>query len=167
MTQEQRLIRNLRSAVGPAPISVYQGIVTAVEDLTCTVQFGSMDVSGIRLRASMAENDAQLLMVPRVGSPVIVGSLSGDLSELVVLQMDAVERIEINGGRLGGLINIEPLVDKINAISKAFNTHTHTIPTGGVVVSSNVNPAPISVPAPGEQIQDLRREDIEDDTVKH
>lgn len=167
MTPEERLLRNIRSAVGPAPISVYQGIVTAVEDLTCSVQFGSMVVEGVRLRASMAENDAQLLMVPRVGSPVIVGSLSGDLSALVVLQMDAVERIEINGGRLGGLINIEPLVDKINAISEAFNAHTHTIPTGGVVVSSNVNPAPISVPAPGKKIQNLRREDIEDDTVKH
>ena len=36
---------------------------------------------------------------------VTVGSLSGDLSQLVVLQVDHIETIVINGGRLGGLIN--------------------------------------------------------------
>ncbi|MBQ1336375.1 MAG: hypothetical protein IIY37_05525, partial [Selenomonadaceae bacterium] len=133
MTEEQRLLRNLREAVGPAPISVYQGIVVSVEGITCTVRFGGMDVEGIRLRASEAGENSQMLIVPRKGSAVIVGSLSGDLSQLVVLSVDAVERIEINGGQLGGLINIEALTQKINALVDAFNAHTHTIPTGQIV----------------------------------
>ena len=133
MTQEERLIRNLQAAVGPAPITVYQGIVVSVEDTTCTVRFGSMDVSGVRLRASEASDDAQMLIVPRKDTAVIVGSLSGDLSQLAVLSVDAVERIEFNGGKLGGLINIRELTEKINDLVKAFNNHTHIIPTGGVV----------------------------------
>ena len=70
MQPEQRLIQNIRKAVGPSPMTVYQGIVASVEGITCTVTFGSLDVSGIRLRASQAENDSQILMVPRTGSAV-------------------------------------------------------------------------------------------------
>lgn len=167
MTQEERLIRNLKFAVGPAPISVYQGVVTAVDGITCTVRFGSLDVDGVRLRASESENDAQLLLVPRVGSPVIVGSLSGDLSQLAVLQMDAVERIEINGGKLGGLINIEDLVKKINLLVDVINQHTHAIPSGGVVVGESANAAPVNVPAPSSKLGKVTRSDFEDVTVKH
>lgn len=167
MTEEQRLIRNIRKAVGPAPISVYQGIVTAVDGITCTVQFGAQQVDGVRLRASKADNDAQLLLVPRVGSPVIVGSLSGDLSELVVLQMDAVDRIEINGGQLGGLVNIEVLLNQLNNMVNTFNTHQHIIPTGGVVCGTEPSVSPVTVPKTKTGMSTIEREDLEDDTVKH
>lgn len=167
MTEEQRLIRNLREAVGPAPISVYQGIVVSVEDITCTVRFGNMDVAGVRLRASEADQDAQMLVVPKEGSAVIVGSLSGDLSQLVVLSVDAIERIEINGGQLGGLINIESLTDKINALVDAFNGHTHTIPASGITCGPYPNGNPVTVPAITSKASKLDKSDYEDDTVKH
>lgn len=167
MTQEERLIRNLQAAVGPAPITVYQGIVVSVEDTTCTVRFGSMDVSGVRLRASEASDDAQMLIVPRKDTAVIVGSLSGDLSQLAVLSVDAVERIEINGGKLGGLINIRELTEKINDLVKAFNNHTHIIPTGGVVCGAYPNVNPVNVPAIASKAAALDKADYEDETIKH
>lgn len=171
MQPEQRLIRNLQAAVGPEPLTVYQGIVASVEGVTCTVTFGSQDVSGVRLRASEAENDAQILLVPRVGTAVIVGSLSGDLSQLAVLSVDAVERIEINGGRLGGLINIEALTAKINALVDAFNAHTHTIGSGSIVVgppsAPMVNYNPITVPKVLSPASKLEKGDYEDETIKH
>ena len=167
MTEEQRLLRNIRAAVGPEPISVYQGIVVSVEGITCTVRFGEMDVEGVRLRASQADEDAQMLIVPKKGSAVIVGSLSGDLSQLVVLSVDAVERIEINGGRLGGLINIEALTEKINALIDVFNAHTHTIPTGGVVCGVYPSVDPVTVPAVSRKAAKMDKKDYEDETVKH
>ena len=167
MTQEQRLLNNLKQAVGPAPITVYQGIVVSVEGITCTVRFGNMDVSGIRLRASEAEQDAQLLIVPKKDTAVIVGSLSGDLSQLVVLSVDVIERIEINGGKLGGLINIETLTDKINALVDAFNRHTHTIASGAVVCGGYGNANPVPVPAVTSKAAKLNKNDYEDETVKH
>lgn len=167
MTPEQRLVRNLREAVGPTPITVYQGIVVSVEDITCTVRFGEMDVSGVRLRASMVDDDAQMLIVPRKDSAVIVGSLSGDLSQLVVLSVDSVERIEINGGKLGGLINIEELTAKINALVDAFNGHTHTIPNGAITCGTYPSVAPVTVPAITSKAQKLDKKDYEDETVKH
>lgn len=171
MQPEQRLIRNLQAAVGPAPLTVYQGIVASVEGVTCTITFGSQDVSGVRLRASEAENDSQILLVPRVGTAVIVGSLSGDLSQLAVLSVDAVERIEINGGRLGGLINIEALTAKINALVDAFNAHTHTIGSGSIVVgvpsAPQVNYNPVVVPKVLSPASRLEKRDYEDETIKH
>ena len=171
MQPEQRLIRNLQAAVGPAPLTVYQGIVASVEGVTCTVTFGSQDVSGVRLRASEAENDAQILLVPRVGTAVVVGSLSGDLSQLAVLSVDAVERIEINGGRLGGLINIEALTAKINALVEAFNAHTHTIGSGSIIVgvpsAPQTNYNPVVVPKILTPADKLNRKDYEDETIEH
>ena len=171
MQPEERLIRNIRAAVGPTPITVYQGIVASVEGITCTVTFGNQDVSGIRLRASEAENDAQILLVPRVGTAVVVGSLSGDLSQLAVLSVDAVERIEINGGRLGGLINIEALTAKINALVEAFNDHTHTLAIGSVIVGSVDAPQsnfnPVVVPKIVTPADKLNRKDYEDETIEH
>ena len=158
---------NIRKAVGPDPITVYQGIVVSVEDITCTVRFGEMDVEGIRLRASEASEDAQLLIVPRVGSAVIVGSLSGDLAQLAVLSVDTIERIEINGGKLGGLINIEALTDKINALVEAFNGHTHTVETGKIVCGEYPSVAPVLVPAVLKKASRLKKSDYEDETVKH
>ena len=167
MQPEQRLIRNIREAAGPKPLTVYQGIVASVEGITCTVTFGSQDVSGIRLRASEADNQAQIILVPRVGTAVVVGSLSGDLSQLAVLSVDAVERIEINGGQLGGLINIEQLTAKINELVEAFNAHTHIIPTGAIVCGSSPNANPVTAPKILSPASSFDRTDYEDTTIKH
>lgn len=167
MTQEQRLLNNLRAAVGPSPITVYQGIVVSVEGITCTVLFGSMKVSGVRLRASEAPDGSQMLIVPRKDTAVVVGSLSGDLSKLAVLSVDAIERIEINGGKLGGLVNIADLTKKINDLVDAFNRHTHQIPTGAVVCGQYSSVAPVTVPAVLSKASQLNKEDYEDTTIKH
>ena len=167
MTEEQRLLRNIQAAVGPVAITVYQGIVVSVEGVTCTVRFGNMDVSGVRLRASEAGQDAQMLIVPKKDTAVIVGSLSGDLSQLAVLAVDVIERIEINGGKLGGLINIEALTDKINALVDAFNRHTHTIASGAIVCGTYPNANPVPVPAITSKASRLAKADYEDETVKH
>ena len=167
MTEEQRLLRNIQAAVGPVAITVYQGIVVSVEGVTCTVRFGNMDVSGVRLRASEAEQDAQMLIVPKKDTAVIVGSLSGDLSQLAVLAVDVIERIEINGGKLGGLVNIEALTNKINELVTAFNNHTHTIPPSAIVCGEYPNVSPVNVPAITSKAQQLDKADYEDETVKH
>lgn len=153
--------------MGPAAITVYQGIVVSVEGITCTVRFGNMDVAGVRLRASEASDDAQMLIVPRKDSAVIVGSLSGDLTQLVVLSVDAIDRIEINGGKLGGLINIETLTNKINELVNVFNDHVHTIPPGAIVCGEYPSIDSVQVPAPGVKGKLLNKADYEDETVKH
>lgn len=104
----------------------------------------------------MSAEDSHLLITPAIGSAVIVGSLSGDLAELVVLAVDRVESIVINGGRLGGLINIDALTDKLNELVQSINSHTHI--SGG-------KGAPTGTPI--KQAQSFRASDYEDDKIKH
>ena len=112
-----------------------------------------------------------MLITPKVGSAVIVGSLSGDLSNVVVLSVDEIESIEINGGGNGGLINIQTLTDRINALVDKFNSHTHTLQTGAVAVSgpsgASSNPQPITVPAVTSKADSLSKDDYEDTTITH
>lgn len=118
------------------------------------VEIGSLLVSDVRLRASETDDNGEMLIVPKVGTAVIVGSLSGDYANLVVLSVDHVESITINGGKLGGLVNIEDLTKKINELIKVVNNHTHQGthgPTG----------------PPLTKAQEFKKTDYEDVTIKH
>ena len=171
MDQYRRLSDNLRRAAGGRQITIWQGIVKSVEGITCTVTFANQDVSGVRLRASEAENEANILITPKIGTPVTVGSLTGDYSQLVVLKVDQIETIVINGGQLGGLINIEALTEKINEWVDSFNGHTQMLAAGSVAVAGSAtnqsNPAPIQVPAIQQKANKLNKADYEDETIKH
>ena len=170
MDQNRRFLENLRR-VNPGKLSIYQGIVTGTDGVECTCRIGSMEISGIRLRASLTDRDRQMLIVPKVQSAVILGSLSGDLSNLVVLQVDEAETVTFNGGQLGGLINIEDLTAKINELVDAFNDHTHSLATGAVNVTGAYGPssntAPITVPAISSKASKLNKDDYEDTSIKH
>lgn len=170
MTPERRLIENIRKAHGQS-MWVCQGIVKAVDGVTCTCEIGEMTLEGIRLRSSVTDRDRQMLVVPKTGSAVTLGCLRGDMSEMVVLQVDEVESITINGGELGGLIKIQELTDKINALVDKFNSHTHTLATGTVNVAgpmgASANASPISVPAVTSKATKLDKRDYEDEQVKH
>lgn len=140
--------------IGGKDITIYQGIVKAVNGNLCDVQIGNILIPDVRLRASEMDDDGQMLVTPKIGSAVTVGSLSGDLTQLVVLQVDHIETVIINGGKLGGLINIVELTNKINAFVRAFNHHTHQ-GTHGLT----------SKPLVGAD--ELDKNEFEDTTIKH
>lgn len=163
MDQYRRLRDNLMQMMGSGKeITIWQGIVKSVEGITCTVTFGTLDVEGVRLRASLADNESHLLIVPKVGTAVVVGSLSNDLSLLVVLAVDEVESITINGGKLGGLINIESLTKKINDLVRTFNNHTHQVSTTGSATAQTGTAAAVTSKA-----SELNKSDYEDTKVTH
>lgn len=170
MDQNRRLLENLRK-VNPVKLSICQGIVIGTDGAECTCRIGSMEISGIRLRASLTDRERQMLVVPKTGSAVVLGSLSGDLSNLVVLQVDEAESVTFNGGQLGGLVNIGQLTDRINELVEAFNGHTHSIPVGAVSVTGtsgpSVNQAPITVPAVSSKASRFHRDDYEDSNINH
>ena len=166
MTPERRLAENIR-ALNPDTMWITQGEVTAVDGMTCTVKIGDAEIEGVRLRASLSPRDRQMLVVPKVGSPVTLGCLTADLNNPVVLQVDEVESITVNGGHLGGLINIQDLTDKINALIDAFNSHTHLLPIGAVITPTGSSTNPVNVPAIMKKALKLNRKDYEDETIKH
>lgn len=170
MTPERRLADNIKR-LQPVNLWMTQGEVVAVDGLTCTVRIGDADIEGVRLRASLTERERQVLVVPKIGSSVTLGCLTADLNNPVVLQVDEVESITVNGGQLGGLINIQDLTDKLNELVDKFNSHTHTVATGGIQVAgptgSMSNANPISVPSVTSKAREFNISDYEDETIKH
>lgn len=160
MDEYRRLQELLRGAGGGRETTLYQGVVKSVEGQTCTVTVGKVDVSGVRLKASETEDKGRMLVTPKVGTAVTMGSLSGDMAELVVVQVDHVERIEVNGGLLGGLVNIGELTVKINELVDAFNSHTHQVTVahpGGTFTTVK----------PMKAANRFAQGDYEDETIKH
>lgn len=156
--QLQEHLRNV--AGGRKTISIYQGIVKSVDGNLCEVTVGNINIPGVRLKASELADDGLMLIPPKVGSAVTIGSLSGDLTELVVLQVDHIETIVINGGKLGGLINIGQLTDKINELVESFNSHTHQVTVshpGGTFTTVK----------PMESAKTFDKGDYEDVKIKH
>ena len=156
--QLQEHLRNV--AGGRKTISIYQGIVKSVDGNLCEVTVGNINIPGVRLKASELADDGLMLITPKVGSAVTIGSLSGDLTELVVLQVDHIETIVINGGKLGGLINIGQLTDKINELGESFTSHTHQVTVshpGGTFTTVK----------PMESAKTFDKGDYEDVKIKH
>ena len=155
MDQYKELATLIKQASsGGSRVTILQGIVKEVSGVTCTVEIGSLTVSDVRLRASEKQEDTQILITPAIGSAVILASLSGDMTNLVVVAVDVAESITINGGKLGGLINIEALTAKLNELVQVFNSHTHTAPNGPTT-------------PPTTSANQLQRKDYEDEKIKH
>lgn len=161
-TPHRELVERIKELSPRGQTPIYQGIVRSVEGILCTVEVGGLEIPDVRLRASESNRGEQMLLTPKVGSAVLLGSPTGDLSTLVVLSVDEVERIElhgrlvINGGRLGGLIAIDRLTEKLNEVIAAINTHTHT---------SGATGSPTSPPL--QLLERLSASDYEDKQVTH
>lgn len=157
---DYRKLRDRLKALQPQRATLMMGVVVRIDGLEAVVRMGSTEVTA-RLRATALPGAGQLLITPAVGSAVVLGSLSGDLTELVVLAVDKADRIEmtgevtLNGGSLGGLINVGDLTTKLNELVQTFNTHTHTDSMGGQTLTP-LTPA-----------STFRRSDYEDNQVKH
>lgn len=125
MDPYRELADRIKQSTGTRQSLLYQGIVTKVSGKMCSLKIGGIEVEA-KLRASEIEDEQELLITPKVGSAVVAGTLSGDMNDLVVFAVDQAESITINGGQLGGLVNIRTLTEKLNEFVNTYNGHTHT-----------------------------------------
>lgn len=172
------------------------GVVEEVDERqrTCSVRIGSILYEGVLLYAVERKELPGRVVIPARDSTVVVARIGASerlyvamfsevdkviftLGDRVTMTCDgerieaSAPKIELNGGGLGGLISIEPLTAKINDLIQAFNTHTHSIPSGAVSVTGNAtaqsNPGPVTVPAPTSKHTPVQRGDYEDTNVTH
>lgn len=135
MNKYKKLADAFGGMIPQSKAALYQGVVTAVDGVTCSVQIDDIIIEDIRLRASTKAKSNQMLITPKVGTVAIVGSLTGNFNEMVLLSCDEIDSILVNGGALGGLIKIEELKSqlakitaRIDGIISAIN---NGIPTPG------------------------------------
>lgn len=116
------------------------GTVTAVDEDARTIDVqpidGSAEILDVKLQANI-DGSSGFVLIPEEDSEVVVTFLGKDTAYMALATdvekiLIDTEEITINGGDNGGLIIIQNLVDKINALENAhnglvtsFNTHTH------------------------------------------
>jgi hypothetical protein len=121
-------VRKLSGTFNKADVNIIWCNVDSVDETNqtcnCTPVSGKYDtqLQGVKLTAQA--NDG-LLIIPSVDSTV--GVIYSTQVEPYVILYSNIDKIVFNGGALGGLIKIKDLVDKINRLENAFNSHVHIL----------------------------------------
>lgn len=99
-----------------------------LDNATCVCQLiGGKTTAEQKTVSLLPENDDGLLLIPAIGSTVIVSWTKRMLpyiamfSELSDVFLDASGTIVINQGAFGGLVKVQDLVTRLNNIENAFN----------------------------------------------
>lgn len=118
----------------------FPATVESIDGNTCTVKVDNLSISDVRLKATTTKPDNQVLLTPAIGSDVLIGSLSGDFSNLFVVSADIIDKIEItcNGQNLMALLS-----QMLQTLQKA----TVIVPQG----SGTFDPGTIAIFAQVEQ----------------
>lgn len=99
-------LAELLKGLNPSPTTLITVEVVSVEGDTCTVDVDGLPVDGVFLRPTTA-GESKILLTPKVGSFVLVGSLSGDLKQLVVLAADELQKVELISENISLLLDVE------------------------------------------------------------
>ena len=166
----KKAIQQIAAPAAARNITAVDGTVLLVDvdARTCLVEVNNgTAITEITARISPVVGDG-FILIPAVGSGVIVNYSIGivpyisqfsDVEKVLFFVGESTIEIEdgsivINGGNLGGLIKIDDLVNKLNAIENKLNT----IITWGGTVTPPLSTSPMI---------NTQKTDIEDDKVKH
>ncbi|MCW3088935.1 MAG: hypothetical protein JWP81_4 [Ferruginibacter sp.] len=144
MDNYKKLIEALKNGINPPPPTALIPVeVVGITGETCTVMYGDLELTDVRLKATENGNSNKLMLLPKVGSMVLVGSLTGDLNDLAVLKIDELAKVEyIQDGfslvldTTDGKFSIENdevslygLYQQLTTLLKTFKVHTPSGPS--------------------------------------
>lgn len=164
MSTERDIKESIRViAKGGEDKTFFTAEVVSVSGNTCTVKSDNLEMSDVAICAIGGASGNSLVVVPKVGSAVLIADLSeGTRRDLVIVKYTEVESITINGGNLGGLVNIASLTEKLNDLVDKFNNHTHSVSTKGTATAQAGTAA-----ATLNQANPFNENDYEDEKIKH
>lgn len=140
--------------------------VTEVDGVLCTVQPIDTDLAEINnIRLVAEEQDAVFFPIPKLGSQVIV-CLTGDNNGYIAM-FGELESIAIRGDQYGGLVKVEDLVSKLNAIENKVNSIINTLNSTVIPLApSGSYPLSTDFESVGT-LTNTQKSDIENENVKH
>lgn len=160
-------------------------IVATVESVdkannVCTViETGTnFKITNVRLLSVEDSFETQLAVYPKVGSLVSVAYLFASRNKAIVIKYSEVDEIALRGDQFGGLVKVESVVSKLNALESRFNdfkakfnSHTHVFSGAAVVggvsgTSSGTTNATLGT-ITNSNITNTVRADLENEKVKH
>lgn len=99
MDRGSQIKKALLEALGVNPNLAITAEVVSIENNTCTVKLVSnLVLTDVRLCATVNEGEDSFVVVPKIGSEVVLMSQTGTLSGLMVIKVDAVESITYKNG---------------------------------------------------------------------
>jgi hypothetical protein len=133
---------------------------------------GSAPVEKVRLKSIQTTTGGSFVIIPEEGSYVVIAFINS--VDAICLHVEVAQSITldsptftINGGENGGLININPLTEKLNSLVSSvnafisiFTSHTHS----GVQTGGGTTAPPASAPS---NAQNFNASDYLDDKVLH
>ena len=160
MSTERDIKEAIRAiANGGGGKTFFTAEVVKVTGDTCTVKSDDFEMSDVAICAIGGASGNSLVVVPKVGSTVLVADLSdGTRRDLAIVKYTEIESITINGGNLGGLVKIQELTNKLNALVNKFNIHTHPAMLGE---------SPVTVSVTTSQADTFSKSDYEDTKIRH
>lgn len=165
----KELMRGICGDGGKGQAVLFQAEVVIVEGDCCTVDAGGLELSDVRLKSVVdGKTDGVMLLVPEVGSKVLVGSLTGDYRDLAVLSIERFDRYVLGGDGFGGMVKATELVKRLNALEKEVN-NLRTAISGWVPVAQDGGAALLGALSNwlAGNLQETRQEDIENAKILH
>lgn len=165
MSTERDIKEAIREIANGGGKTFFTAEVVSVSGDTCTVKSDGLEMSDVAICAIGGASGNSLVVVPKVGSTVLIADLSeGTRRDLAIVKYTEVESITINGGNLGGLVNVCDLVDRLNEIEKDINDLKGSLP--GCLTGSTTSPTGITNWSINP-LKETTRNDIEDTKIKH
>lgn len=167
--------------------AIVVGKATDVTDTKCNVvSDGDPDIIDVRLNAIDDDMQTYFTVVPAEGSYVLAGIIENETTEAVVLRCSEVQKvickigdltfvfdkdtIKYNDGNNDGLVNIKPLVNKLNAIENIINNLLNLV-TAAAMAGTLSDAATLKaaiIAGLGQGIQPITMQsDLEDKKVLH
>lgn len=174
MSKERECADSIRKIMGKMPKYSFIAQVVEVNEATCkVVRLGdNLFINNVRLN-ELSDSKTGLVVSPKLDSCVVVAAID-DFNYYVSLfsEIDAVDihcdKITINGGDNGGLVNIKELKKQLDKVTKridviinALENSSTTAQDGGEAYKAGIS-ATLSTIAEKEDFSN-----IEDEKIKH
>jgi hypothetical protein len=179
MSQDKhKQLRDIVRTLAGVKALVFSAEVLSVDEANATIDVMPFESEAALTKVQLAAVDdleEGLLLIPAVGSNVLVSLIGEEEDEAVVMGYSKLDKVKlkigestlaisvegftINGGALGGLIKIETLVERINRLEERMLSHQHLSASAGMPTSPD--------PATNASFSTTQREELEDTKVTH
>ncbi len=122
MTLEQQIAEGLRTIIGAPPLVWVAKVVEVDETQQCcnVERPDGMLIYDVRLRAALDNGIDGLLIIPTVGSQVVITPI-GKSKIYYISMFSSIKEVIYQNGQNGGLIKIEELKSQLNKVSKRID----------------------------------------------
>ena len=165
----KHLIRDIAAPNGGA--ALFEAEVVESKDTECTIKYQGLLHKNVRLVCGFSQSLTTIIVKPAVGSTVLVADLSGGkYRDMIVLLVEKAECTTINGGNLGGMVNIEDLIDTLKSLKEYCEALKDAVSSGLLAVGESTSASGHTAQATFDnlmQTQSITINPMEDDKVRH